>query len=236
MLFYILKAILYLPLTLFVYPTKVIGKKNILKKGRMMLCPNHQTLNDPIIIALRTKRRFYFMAKAPLFKYKFTNWLLRKLGAYPVNNKENDLGAVKVTLKHLKSDKAVCIFPEGARLVTAEAHDLKNGVVTFAFKTNSPIVPAAFVKPTMAFKRNVFIIGEPFNLSEMPEFKDRKIDKDLLNEASMYLKDRIHGLINGYNDKIEQKRRKKVFAKKVKVIEKHRVVTLKKLNKLPKVA
>lgn len=236
MLFYILKAIAYIPCALFVYPVKVIGQKNIPKKGRMMLCPNHQTLNDPIIIALKLRRRFYFMAKAPLFKKKFNNWFLRKVGAYPVHHKENDIEAVKTTLKHLKSDRAVCIFPEGARLVTEEAHDLKNGVVNFAFKTNSPIVPAAFVKNTLAFRRNVLLIGKPFNLCEMEQFKDRKINKDVLNEASAYLKDQIHGLINDYNTGIENKRKQKVFAKKEKIIEKHRVETLKKLNKLPRVA
>lgn len=236
MLFYIFKAILYLPLSIFVYPTRIIGKKNIPNKGRLMLCPNHQTLNDPIIVALKLRRRFFFMAKAPLFKYKFSNWLLRTVGAYPVHHKENDIEAVKVTLKHLKSDHAVCIFPEGARLVTTEAHDLKNGVVNFAFKTNTPIVPAAFIKKTNAFTFNTFIIGKPFNICEMEQFKGRKVDKELLNEASMYLKEQIHGLINDYNTKKENKRLKKVYAKKEKVLDKHRVYTLKQISKLPKVA
>lgn len=237
MLFYIIKALLFLPLCIFAYPTRIIGVKNIPKKGRMLLCPNHQTLNDPIIIALRIhRRRFYFMAKAPLFKYKFTNWFLRKMGAFPVHHGKNDIESVKTTLKHLKNDKAMCIFPEGARLRTEDANDLKNGVVNFALKTNSPIVPSVFVKKTNAFTFNTFIIGKPFNLCEMEQFKDRKIDKDLLNEASNYLKDQIHGLRNEFLAKKETKRKKKVDAKKVKIIEKHRIITLKRLNKLPRVA
>ena len=236
MLLSILKFIFYLPLSIFVYPIRVVGKKNIPSKGRVMLCPNHQTLNDPVIIALKLRRRFNYMAKAPLFKYKFSNWILRKFGAYPVHHKENDIEAVKTTLKLLKSDKAVCIFPEGARLVTAEAHDLKNGVVNFAFKTNTPIVPAMFVKKTNAFVFNKLIIGKPFNLCEMEQFKDRKVDKELLNEASMYLKDQMHSLLNEYNQTKENKRRNKVFAKKARLLEKHRTQSLKYVNKLPRIA
>lgn len=231
MLFYILKTILFLPLCLFVYPVRIIGRRNIPRKGRMILCPNHQTLNDPIIIALKIhRRRFNFMAKAPLFKYKFTNWFLRKLGAFPVHHGKNDIEAVKTTLKHLKNDRAMCIFPEGARLKTEDANDLKNGVVNFAFKTNSPIVPCVFVNKTNAFAFNIFIIGKPFNLSEMEEFKGRKLDKDLLNEASMYLKNQIHGLRNEFLAKKEAKRREKVFARKVKIIENHRISTYKKIK------
>lgn len=231
MLFYIVKAIAYLPLAIFVYPTRIIGRRNIPKKGKMILCPNHQTLNDPIIVALRIhRRRFYFMAKAPLFKKKFNNWFLRQMGAFPVHHGKNDIESVKTTLKHLKNEKAMCIFPEGARLRTEDANDLKNGVVNFALKTGAVIVPSVFIKKTMAFTFNTFIIGKPFNLSEMDEFKDRKIDKDLLNEASAYLKEQIHALRNNYLAENEAKRREKVFAKKAKIIERHRVTSYRKIK------
>ncbi len=231
MLYYILKIIFYIPAKLFIFPMKVIGKKNVPKKGRMLFCANHQTANDPILVALNINRRFYFMGKAPLFKNKFNNWFLRKCGAYPVHHKENDIESVKTTLKHLKAEHALCIFPEGARLKTEEAHDLKNGVVNFAFKTNSPIVPAAFVKKTLAFKRNVLLVGEPFNLSEMEEFKGRKVDKELLTEASAYLKKRIHGLLREYNKKKQDKLKAKQEKIRNKKIIKNCKIALKKLDK-----
>lgn len=220
MLYRILIFLLYLPARLIVYPTKVIGRKNVPKKGRMMFCANHQTNNDPVMVAFLVHRRFYFMAKAPLFKYKFSNWFLRILGAYPVHHGQNDIEAVKTTLRHLKNEHALCIFPEGARLKTEEAHDLKNGVVNFALKTNSPIVPAAFIKKTMAFKFNTLIIDKPFNLSEMEQFKDRKIDKELLNEASAYLKERIHGIIREYHQSKINKIKNKKISKNLKQAQK----------------
>lgn len=231
MLYYIIKYLMYIPLRFFIIPTKVIGKRNVPKKGRLLLCANHQSNWDPIYIGIYIPRRFYFMGKAPLFKKKFNNWFLRKMGAYPVHHKENDIESVKTTLKHLKDEHALCIFPEGARLKTEEEHDLKNGVVNFALKTKSPIVPAAFMKKTKAFTSNILIVGEAFNLSEMEQFAGRKIDKEALNEASKILKIKIHGLIRKYNKEQKDKIKEKEDKKENKRIIKQSKIALKKLKK-----
>lgn len=222
MFFYICLTILFIPL-LIIYPCRVIGRKNLPKKGRFILAPNHQTLNDPIIIAakLTSRRRFRFMAKAPLFKNKFFGAIMRGFGAYPVDNKSaTDINAVKTTLSHLKKERAVCIFPEGARLVSSESNQLKHGVAMFAFKTNSPIVPAFFVRKTNAFVPNTLIIGKPIELHNMEQFKDRKVDKDVLEEASQIIKDGINTLRYNYEHRKEIKKEQKLAKKQAKLEKK----------------
>ena len=213
MLFFILLILLYIPL-LIVYPCRVIGKKNLPKSGRVIFGCNHQTVNDPILIAykLAGRRRFKFMAKAPLFENKIFGALLKGLGAYPVHPSSSDITSVKTTMKHLKDEKAVCIFPEGARLVSSEENQLKHGVAMFALKTQTPVVPAYFVKKTNAFVPNTMLIGEPIELHNMEQFKDVKIDKDVLEEASNIIKDSMRKL---YNDYMAEKFAKK-HAKEVK--------------------
>lgn len=204
MLFWILKIIFFIP-CLIIYPVRVVGRKNLPKEGRLILSANHQTLNDPIIIGLKLSRRFNYMGKAPLFKNKFFSWFLRKMGAFPVHTSSSDISAVKTTLQLLNKNKALCIFPEGARLKTNESNELKSGVALFALKTKSPIIPAHFVRKTNAFTPNTLIIGKPFNLSEMVEFKDKKIDKDLLKEASKIISKHIHKLKTEYKNKKKKK-------------------------------
>jgi 1-acyl-sn-glycerol-3-phosphate acyltransferase len=193
MIFWLLKIIFFIPL-LIVFPARVIGRKNLVKKGRVILAPNHQTLNDPIFLALHLFRRFNFMAKSPLFEKKFKSSFLRQLGAFPVHTSSSDIASVKKTLRLLNDDKALCIFPEGRRIKTEESNQLKNGVVMFALKTKSPINPAFFMKKTNAFVFNTIIIGKPIYLYEMEEFKDKKIDKELLEKASLVLSKAIHNL------------------------------------------
>lgn len=197
MLFWILKIIFYIPLQI-IFPVKVIGKKNMPKKGRVILAPNHQTLNDAIMVGLELRRRFVFMAKEPLFRTKFSNWFLRSIGAYPVHTSSSDVTAVKTTLRHLKKEKAVCIFPEGKRVKAGENADLKNGVAMFALRTKTPVVPAQFVKRTYAFKFNTMLIGKPIYLHQMEQFAGKKIDKQLLDQASAEIAKQMKALKQNY--------------------------------------
>lgn len=215
MFFYFWLIILYIPL-LFIFPCRVIGRKNLPKKGKLIFSANHQTLNDPIIVGYKLcKRRFRYMAKAPLFKHKLNAAILKGLGAYPVHNTNatGDLKAIKTTLKFLKEEKAVCIFPEGARLKTSEGNELKHGVAMFSLKTNSPIVPAFFVKKTNAFVFNTLIIGKPIKLYEMEEFKGKRVDKEILDAASKIIKKEINGLYKNYIKAKEDKKKKKLEKK-----------------------
>lgn len=183
MLYYILLILVIFP-GLFLFPTIVKGQKNIPAKGKMILACNHQSNLDAVLIAMKvTKRRFHYMAKSELFKNKFVGSFYKSMGMYPINRQKNDIQAVKKTLSLLKNDKAVCIFPEGTRIADTDMNDAKNGVALFALKTKSPIVPACFMKKPGIFKINKLVIGEPFNLSEMDEFKG-PIDKETLSLAT----------------------------------------------------
>lgn len=202
--------ILYIPL-LIIFPTRVTGKKNIPKKGRVIFCTNHQTLADPVIIAYKlTRRRFKYMAKKPLFKNKLLGPILKGFGAYPVDYKAaTDIQAVKQTIKYLKEEKAVCIFPEGGRRNSEINGELKHGVAMFALRTKTPVVPACFVKKTGPFRLNRLIIGESIYLHEMEQFKDKKADKELLEQASEIINHGIFDLKTEYENKKKLKKEKK---------------------------
>ena len=76
--------------------------------------------------------------------------------------------------------------------------DAKNGVALFALKTKSPIVPSCFMKKPGIFRINKLVIGEPFNLSEMEEFKDKPANKELLNRATEVITEKMRELRNRY--------------------------------------
>ena len=206
MFFYICIIILYIPLFI-IYPTRVIGKKNLPKKGKCLFVTNHQTVNDPVIIAYKLiKRRFRYMAKKELFKNKLFGAMLKGFGAYPVDNKSStDLTAIKTTIKYLNEDKAVCIFPEGTR-VDSDNNQFKHGVAMLALRTKTPVIPACFVKRTYAFRFNKLIVGKPIYLHEMEQFKDKKADKELLEQATEIINHGIYDLKTEYENKKNKKK------------------------------
>ena len=83
------------------------------------------------------------MAKAELFHNRFLAFLIRKLGAFPVNRGAGDTAAVNNAISILNDEKLLGVFIEGTRSKTGEPLKPKPGVVMFAHQTQSPILPIA---------------------------------------------------------------------------------------------
>ena len=95
------------------HPVTIIGRENLPEHGAL-LCPNHNSNWDPVLVALKVpvNYRLHIMAKKELFCNKVFDWVLRKLGAFPVDRGEGDIEAVKTALKAIKSGDNLLIFPD----------------------------------------------------------------------------------------------------------------------------
>ena len=188
--------ILIAPWWILFFPTKIIGKNKLkpLKNKATILSANHQSLNDPVLIKAKVKPTSKMMAKDSLFKNWLSKRLMTCLGAYPVNREGNDLSAVKKTLTYLKEGKTVTIFPEGTRANAGDLSEMKNGLVMFALKTDSYVVPMIFRKKPKFLRFNTLVIGEPFKFSEIEEFKGVKVNKEVLESASKLLSEKMQYL------------------------------------------
>ena len=198
---FILLVIFYIPL-LIIFPVRIIGRKNIPKKGRMIFCCNHQSNADPIVMWSRIfRRRFNYMGKDSLFKNKFVGFMCSCFGVYPVDRSTTDVKALRKTLSLLKNEKAVCIFPEGRRVHEGDYHQLKNGVVIFALKTGAPIVPAHYDKKIRAFRFSKLIIGEQFDLAKEIGYNDGdKITQEVIDAGLKVLSEKMFGVNKGENN------------------------------------
>lgn len=185
--------IIAFPFVFLFFPTKVLGKKylKITKKKATILSCNHQSNNDVVILKARVCSNAKIMAKNTLFKNKFGGFFLKKFGAYPIDRGGNDISAIKNTLKLLKNNKQLLMFPEGTRVKGADEINVKNGLSLFAIKTDCFIVPMCFRKHTRLFSFNKLVIGKPFKLSDYPEFQNAKTDKDSLEKASKILQEKM---------------------------------------------
>ena len=96
------------------HPTTVEGLEN-LPSGGVLLCANHSSNWDPLILATRlpVNYRLHIMAKEELFKNPVLGWIIRKLGAFPVSRGNNDIQSVKTAIQSIKSGDNLLIFPEG---------------------------------------------------------------------------------------------------------------------------
>ena len=130
--FYNLCRGIYRVFSLVTHPVKVVGAENIPETGKAILCANHQSFQDPLLLATYLKRPMHFMAKKELFQNKLLAKIMDGLGAYPVARGENDLTAIRTSFKLLSEEKMLGIFPEGKRFHDGEMHALQSGVSMIA--------------------------------------------------------------------------------------------------------
>lgn len=183
MLLWILFVLLWLPIKI-LFPLKIVGKKNLVKKGGVVYVCNHFSNLDVVLIQLSLGRRMKFMAKKELFSNKCKARFFRSIGAFPIDRQAKaDIGATKCALNVLKSGKPLFMFPEGTRnkTNTDELQEIKGGAIVFASKTGVPLVPMMLSRKPKAFRRTTLVVGEPMDFG----FEDKtRPSKDELEVAT----------------------------------------------------
>lgn len=120
----------------------VEGEENIPHTGPAIVAANHVSYIDPIIIGIAIRRPVRFMAKKELFRFSLFGWLLRQLGAFPVNRHRINMQAFKRAIALLEAGELVAIFPEGTRGDGVELRPGKPGIGLIATRTGVPVIPA----------------------------------------------------------------------------------------------
>lgn len=139
----------------------VKGKDNIPHEGKLVVCSNHKSNWDPLILSVVFKRKISWMGKKELFEKAFLKKLLTWLGVFPVDREVADLSAVKTALRVLKADKVLGMFPEGTRVKEFNPENAKAGVALLAMKSKAPVLPVYIEGSYKIFSKIKIVIGEP---------------------------------------------------------------------------
>ena len=151
------------------FPATVEGLDRLPRNG-VLLCPNHSSNWDPILVALRlpVNYRLHIMAKVDLFKNPILAWILRRLGAFHVSRGSSDIQSVKTAMQAIKSGDNLLIFPEGTTIhngigyVDGLPAHAKAGVAVIGVRTGATLVPVFVDGPKKPFRRTRIIFGEPY--------------------------------------------------------------------------
>ena len=163
------------------WPTKVFYKERFNIEGRAIVTCNHYCRLDtnPIIRTFYEKRPFRVLLKEELMRDDgFVSRFLDQIGGIPVHRGKADIRATKRALRALKNDEQLIIYPEGTRnrADTKEMGPIKEGTAMFAIKTKSPIVPMMHYRCAKWYRKNYFIVGNPFTLEEFYDDKSADVN------------------------------------------------------------
>mgnify|MGYP004645016169 CR=1 FL=1 len=159
------------PFVRILYRLKVVGLENIPAEDGVIICPNHTSNADPVVLAVSLKRQIYFMAKAELFKNKLLGKLFKMVGAFPVERGKGDTSAIDSAEKILKNGEQLGLFIEGTRSKTDDFLRPKTGCAMIAYKTGATIIPVCITGANehklKILKKNVISIGEPIKVNQL---------------------------------------------------------------------
>ena len=171
-----------------VYRVKIEGIENVPKNSACIICGNHvHALDAPALIA-STSRKIRFKAKQELWKsvgFKFMAWIFE---VFPVARGQKDTEAIKTSMKILKSNEILGMYPEGTRNGIERGIKPKNGAVNLAIRMNVPIIPFGVSGSFKPFTKVVYRFGEPMNFSN---YKDDAKNKEIVDGLTSKVMSRV---------------------------------------------
>ena len=173
------------------FGTKTIGLENENVDGPVVYAINHMSNWDPVIVACETRKPINFMAKKELFDVPVLKWLLKALGAFPIDRTGNDLATLKMTVSALKDGGRICLFPQGTRCPDVEpsSTEIKGGTALLVKHSKATVIPVGIYTKNYRVKlfRKVYVvIGSPRTYDELGFTGTRddyeRITRDIFNE------------------------------------------------------
>ncbi|MDH6114046.1 1-acyl-sn-glycerol-3-phosphate acyltransferase [Kitasatospora sp. MAP12-15] len=138
------------PLARLIYRPVIEGRRNVPRKGPVILASNHLSFIDSIAIIVASPRPVCFLAKDEYFIGKGIKGRLRKslfeaINAVPVERGTVHLAqaALDAALEVLEDGNAFGIYPEGTRSRDGRLYRGKTGVAWLAMTAGAPVVPVA---------------------------------------------------------------------------------------------
>jgi 1-acyl-sn-glycerol-3-phosphate acyltransferase len=151
------------------------GRSRIPLGGPVLVCSNHQSHFDPVLVGMCSDRPMNYLARESLFRIPGFRQLIELYDAIPIDREGTGLAGVKETLRRLKRGEMVLIFPEGSRTRDGEMSPLKPGFITLARRSQAAVLPVGLDGAFDALPRHRVIprpaticvaIGEPITAAE----------------------------------------------------------------------
>jgi len=132
-------------IVLIAFRAKIRNTGKIPADTPLLICPNHQSLIDPILVfALipgRMLDRLLFTGFGEYFSKPPLSWLVRPFRIIPTGTARTYGESLKLASQGLKRGMSVCIYPEGERTSTGRVMSPRIGAGLLSVETGAPIVP-----------------------------------------------------------------------------------------------
>ncbi len=144
--FFLLGRLIYM-FALDRFHLKVRGLENLPEKGPYLLCSNHQSYVDPLVMAgalpYRLFRLAFALGTSDIFGEGFMRHLARWIRVVVLDPDANLVPAMRAGAYGLSQGRILILYPEGERTNTGDPTVFRKGAAILSIHTQAPIVPIA---------------------------------------------------------------------------------------------
>jgi long-chain acyl-CoA synthetase len=129
------------------FDLRVSGLEKLPERGPCIICPNHQSFLDPIVLAGVVPwplfRDAFSLGTTEIFGAILPKRFARLLKVIPVDPDSALVSAMRAGAYGLRRGKVLVLFPEGERSIDGVPRNFKKGAAILATHLRVPIVPVA---------------------------------------------------------------------------------------------
>ena len=184
---------------------KVRGLENLPQQAPFLLCSNHQSFVDPLVLASLLPWRIFHdtfaLGTSEIFGRGFMRRLARWLRVVVLDPDANLVPAMRAGAFGLKQGRVLILYPEGERTNTGNLGVFRKGAAILSIHTQTPIVPVAIEGFYEAWPRHKkfpkfapleMVIGKPIlppPIGEASETAYEQLTAELKSTISVMLGD-----------------------------------------------
>ena len=150
--------VLLWPFVRLFYRIKIYGRENIPPEGPALICGNHSSLLDPVLVGLTMgiRRQMHFMVKKEIMAAPVLGLIVRSTGAFSVD-RDSGISAIKNCFRLLNEKKMVMMFPEGTRNPEHRGQ-ARSGAAMIALRAGVTILPVYITPGKKHFFSHINVI------------------------------------------------------------------------------
>ena len=172
------------------YRIRVHELENYPEHDGLLVCSNHQSFLDPLVIGVVCPRPVNYLGRKTLFRFPPLGWFLSWNDTIPIDREATGIGGLKETLRRIKRGESVVMFPEGTRTNDGSVKPFMSGFCAVAKRSKATLMPIGFEGAFQAYSREMkfprpgrihAVMGKPIPFEEYSDLDDDAITK-LLEE------------------------------------------------------
>ncbi len=173
------------PFVKFFLQVKIEGRVNVPEGEKFIICANHLSNWDPILVLVSTGIPINFLAKDSLFRIPILKSILKAVGTIPVKRNGTETAPIRKSIEVISEGGCFSIFPQGKRIhVPPHPDQTKNGVGLICYKAEAGVLPVGIYTKKykiMPFRKITVRIGGFLPFSAL-DFGDGKPDYSIASK------------------------------------------------------